>query len=135
MLVPPLHQGDHQRPQIEALLGQEVLVALRALAVGPALEDSLVQQALEAVGEDVPGDAEGALHLGELPVAVEHLADHEEGPALADQFQAPRDRADLALVFLAKHQCDLRTLGCIMQPTLLGCRIVIQLHQATHPGG
>jgi hypothetical protein len=119
VLVAPMHQGDHQRPQIEPLLGEEVLVAFGPLAVGAALEDVLVDQALKPGGEDVSRHPERALHLGELPVPVEDLSNDEKRPALADQLQAPRDRADLSLVFVPKHDCDLRTLGCIMQLTLV----------------
>ena len=56
VLVAPVHQGHQHRPEVEPLLGEEVLVAAGALAVGPALEDALVDEALEAGGEDVAGD-------------------------------------------------------------------------------
>ena len=45
--VAPVEQGDQGRPEVEALLGQEVLVAGRAFLVGAALEDLLVDQPLQ----------------------------------------------------------------------------------------
>src|SRR4051794_6526660 len=37
--VAPLHQRDEHRPEVEALLGEAVLVARRPLLVEPSLED------------------------------------------------------------------------------------------------
>ena len=125
VLVAPLHQGDHHRPEVEALLGEEVLVALGALAVGAAFQDALVDHPLQAGGEHVPGDAERALHLRELAAAVEDLPHDEQRPALTDQLEAASDGADLSLVFVAQHECDLRTLGCITQLTLLGSATLV----------
>src|SRR5262249_5432508 len=122
VLVAPVEQRDHHWPQVEALLGEEVLVAAGMVAVLAALEDVLVDQALQACGEHVPGDAERPLHLAELATAQEHLADDQDRPALADQLEAASDRAGLSLVVVAKHSCDLRTLGCIMQLTVVGSR-------------
>ena len=39
-----MHHRDHHRPEVDALLGQEVLVAGRALLVGALLEDALVDE-------------------------------------------------------------------------------------------
>src|SRR4051794_29582196 len=45
--VAPAEQGDQGGPEIEALLGQEVLIALWALLIGPAFEDALGDQPLQ----------------------------------------------------------------------------------------
>ena len=99
-----MEQGDQGRPEVEALLGQEVLVAGRAFLVGAALEDVLVDQPLEAGREDVAGDAEGLLDLVEAAVAVHHVADDQQRPALADHLQRLGDRADLARVVVMQHE-------------------------------
>jgi hypothetical protein len=122
VLVTPEHQRRHHRPEVEPLLRQEVLVALGPLAVRTPLDDVLVDQPLEASREDIPGDPEGPLHLRELPPAMEDLPDQQQRPSLADQLEASRDGADLAFVFVAEHHCDVRTLSCVMQLTVLGSR-------------
>src|SRR5262245_5015565 len=63
--VAPAEQRDEGGPEVEALLGQEVLVALGALLVGPALEDVLVDQSLEPRRKDVAGNPEALLELVE----------------------------------------------------------------------
>src|SRR3954467_5008378 len=42
----PLHEGEDHRPEIDALLGEPVLVARRPLLVEPAFEDALVDEQL-----------------------------------------------------------------------------------------
>ena len=96
--VAPVQHRDHHRPEVEALLGEEVLVARRALLVGALLEDALVDQQREAGGEDVAGDAEVLLDLVEAAAAVEDVADHEQRPALAEDLEGPGDRADLVVL-------------------------------------
>ena len=85
--IAPLQQGHHDRPQVEALLGQAVLEARGAVLVGHALEDALVDEAAEAVGEDVARDAEVALEVVEAAHAHERLAHDEDRPAAP---RAPR---------------------------------------------
>src|SRR5215475_257355 len=66
--VAPAEQGDQGRPEVEALLGQEVFVAGRAFLVGPPFEDVLVDEALQARRQDVAGDAQRGLDLAEAAV-------------------------------------------------------------------
>ena len=113
--VAPGEQGDQRRPEVEPLLGEEVLVALRALLVGAPFEDVLVDQPLQPGGEHVAGDAEALLQLAEAPVAVHHVADDQQRPALADHLERLGDRADLAGIVVTQHECDLGTLGCFKQ--------------------
>jgi hypothetical protein len=42
--VAPLHQRHQHREEVQALLGQPVLEALRALLIGVLLEDALVDE-------------------------------------------------------------------------------------------
>ena len=80
-----------------------VLVSLGPLAVADALEDALVDEPAEAVGEDVARDAEALLELVEAAAAEEGVADDQERPALADDLERPRDRAVLAVVVALQH--------------------------------
>jgi hypothetical protein len=118
--VAPVQHPDQDRPQVEALLRQEVLVARRALLVGALFENALVDQQAEPGGEDVAGDAQVLLDLIEAPAAVEDVADHEQGPALAQHLERAGDRTDL-VVFAIQHERDCRTHGCITQLSLLRC--------------
>ena len=108
--VAPGEQRDQRRPEVEPLLGEEVLVALRIALVGAPFEDVLVDQPLEPRREHVAGDAEPLLQLVEAPPPVHHVADDQQRPALADDLERLGDRADLARVVVAEHECDLGTL-------------------------
>ena len=123
--VAPVHHGDHHRPQVEPLLGEEVLVAGRALLVRALLEDVLLNQPREPVGEHVARDAEVVLDLVEAPAAVEDVADDEQRPALAEHLEGACDRTRLVVIAI-EHECDCRTLGCITQLSLLAFGFVKQ---------
>ena len=72
--IAPLQQGHHHRPQVDALLGEPVLEARRAILVGHALEDALLDEPPEAVGQHVARDAEVALEVLEAAHAHERVA-------------------------------------------------------------
>ena len=55
------------------------------------------RERLQARGEDVAGDAEVALELGEAADAEERLADDQERPALAEHLHRAADRTGLVL--------------------------------------
>src|SRR4051812_45030643 len=102
--VAPLHQRDDRRPQVDALLAEAVLEALRALLVAMALEQSLVGQALEAVGQHIAGDAEVALEVVEAAHAEEGVADDEQRPPDAEHLEGAGDGAVLLIVRAGQHQ-------------------------------
>jgi hypothetical protein len=74
-LVAPQVEGEHDREQFPAGLGEMVLVAGRMLAVLPALDDAGSLQLAESVGEDVAGRAGVAGDAGEAVYAVVDLAE------------------------------------------------------------
>jgi hypothetical protein len=102
--IAPSEQGDEGRPEVEPLLGEEVLVAIRPALIGAALEDVLLDQSLQAGGEDVAGDTEALLQFVEAPPAVHHVAHDQQRPALADDLQGASDRADLTWIVVAQHK-------------------------------
>ena len=112
-----MQEGDQRWPEVEALLGEEVLVAGRVFGIGPAFEDLFVNEALEARREDVAGDAEALLDLSEAAVAVHHRAHDQQRPALADHLESLGDRVVDAGIVAPQHERDLCTLGCIKQLT------------------
>jgi hypothetical protein len=101
--VAPLQELDDDRPQVHALVRQPVLVAQGPLAVRDLREDVLGDEALEARGEHVASHAQVALQRVEAAHPEEHVAQHEERPALADQLQRASDRAVLIAVVGPKH--------------------------------
>jgi hypothetical protein len=102
--VAPLHQRDQHRPEVYALVGEPVLEALGALLVGALLEDPLVDEAPQAVGQDVARDAEVILEVVEAPHAEEGVADDQHRPAVPDPLQRAGDRADLLVVGAREHR-------------------------------
>jgi len=74
--VAPLHQGHQHGIEVEALLGQPVLVplALTALLVRDLAQEALADQAGQPVAEHLAGHSGAALHVGEAADAVEGLA-------------------------------------------------------------
>ena len=103
--VAPLHEREEHGLQLQALLGQAVLVthALAGLAVLAPGEHPVVDQPAQTVAEDGPGDAEVALDLVEPAHPVEHLAEDEDRPSLADHLEGPGDRAVLGALLPPVH--------------------------------
>src|SRR4051812_39863648 len=91
--VAPLHQRDDRRPEVEPLLAEAVLEALGALLVAVALDQALVDQPLEPLGQDVARDAEIALEVVEPAHPEERVADDEQRPAVAEDLEGAGDRA------------------------------------------
>jgi hypothetical protein len=98
VLVAPLSETGEGDVEVTPLSREPVLEPLRALAVAHLLQDALLHQAVQAVGENVTGDAEALLELVEAAEPEERVADNQQRPALADDLERPGDRAVLALV-------------------------------------
>ena len=108
--VAPVRQRDHDRPEVDALLGQVVLEALRALLIEAALEDAVVDESLQAVGEHVAGDAEIALEVLEAADAEERVAQQQDRPAVAEDLERAGDGAVLGFVRAGQHGSSPRRL-------------------------
>ena len=78
VVVAPAQQGGQDRADSLALGRRHVLVGLAAVARRPALEQSVLDQLLEAVTEDVRRDAEIALDLREAAAPEQDLAHDEQ---------------------------------------------------------
>src|SRR6266478_5093233 len=59
--VAELHQRDDHRPEVQALLGQAVLVPNWMLLVGDPVEDAVLDERVQAVGQNIAGGACPAL--------------------------------------------------------------------------
>jgi hypothetical protein len=109
--IAPLSEGDDHWPQIAALFREDVVEARRMFVVGNPLEHALVDQVGEPLGEHIAGDTEALLELVETCHAQKGVADDQQAPPLADDFEALADRA----VHLTKAGSlhDLSLVSCI----------------------
>src|SRR5436305_384775 len=89
--IAPLQQRDDHRPEVDAFVGQPVLVALGTLLVATALEDALLDEPLQPRLQHVARDAEAALEVVEAADAEERVAEDEHRPALAHDLERPGD--------------------------------------------
>src|SRR5262245_16404237 len=119
--ITPLHQREQRNPELASLRGEVVLEPLRTFAVADALEDPFLHQAVEAVRQDVTGDAEAREQLVEAVDLEDDVADHEESPTVADELECAADRAVLAFVFALAHAAERSDVTCMMQ--VIWCRV------------
>jgi hypothetical protein len=71
--ITPVHDRHEDRVEVEPLRGQAILETTRPLPVGHFDEDELVDEFLQAAGEDRPGDTEALLKILEAPDAQEAI--------------------------------------------------------------
>ena len=92
--IAPLHQRDERRLQVEALLGQVVLVAaaLPGLLVFDALEHALVDELGQPLAQQVARATQRAVEVVEAADPEERLAQHEQGPLLPHDLERALDR-------------------------------------------
>jgi hypothetical protein len=93
VLVAPAHQGDDDRIQVAARIGQVVLEAGRVLVVAATLEDAGADQGTQTGRERVARRPGAVHHLVKPAVAEEDLANSQQSPLLADDVQRAGDRA------------------------------------------
>src|SRR5947209_9114315 len=106
-LVAPSQQGDQDRPEVEALLGEPVLEAVGTLGVEPLLEHAIVDEGLEAFGQERAGGAGAHEEVLEAAHAHERLLEDEHRPAVADDRQGLGDRAVLLIDLTPSHAVTL----------------------------
>ncbi len=80
------------------------------LAVAPAPQESVLDEHLQAIAEDVGRDPDVSSDLGEPAAAEENLAHDQQRPTLADDLQRCRDRAILICERTVRHQVILTDL-------------------------
>ena len=101
--VAPLGQRDERGPEVATLLGQQVLVQHGLLGVSAPPHDPGLDEAIEAVLQDVGRDPEAALEVAVAArTSQEGVSDDEQAPPFAHRFEGARDRAHLGVVGLAE---------------------------------
>lgn len=97
-LAPFLHDGQ-SRAEFFALGGQDIVKAFGRRAIGAALQDADLNEALQTVCEQMPGHAAGGCKLFEFGLAEIAIAQDQQGPAVSDDGERPRDRAPVIVEF------------------------------------
>src|SRR5271169_5737122 len=112
--VPPAQHGQQHRVEILALLRQDVLIARGPFLIGPSLQNPLVNEQLQPVGQDVAAELELGLDVLEPPHAAKALAQDYHGPALADHRPGPGDGAFLLRQLRVSHAVSIPSQSRIM---------------------
>ena len=95
--APIAHENDH-RPQFSPFLGKDIFITARAFAIQALFENAVGDQVLQARGQHISRQAQGLLPLFEPAQTVKRIADNQQGPGLADNFETGRDGAPLLTV-------------------------------------
>lgn len=95
MAIAPVHQRHEDRRQIAAGRREAILRAQRALLVRHLLENPVIHQSGQAIGEQVAGDAEVAVEVLETSDPPERVAQDQQRPTVADDIERRSDRTGL----------------------------------------
>src|SRR4051794_14677082 len=112
--LPPLPEGQQDGRQLATRFRHAVLVAGSAagLAVLRPLEDALVDELGQPLGQEVARALQHLVELLEARRAVEALPKNQQRPLLADDLQGAGDRAVTGLVVRALHPHEVSRLSC-----------------------
>src|SRR5438067_6808088 len=104
--VTPLHEREQDVHQLTALVRQAIFHACSAagFAVLRSLENPLLDQQRQPLGQEVARALQDAVELLEPRGAIEALADDQQRPLLAKDLQGAGDRAVARLVVGALHR-------------------------------
>src|SRR3954454_15320162 len=119
--VAPGEERHHHRPEVDPLLAEAILEALRPLLVAHALEDALLDEPLETTLKHVARYAEAALEVLEAANSEERVPDDQEGPAFAHDLEGASHRADLTFIRPPQHGRECSRARCMTQLTLIRC--------------
>jgi hypothetical protein len=84
-------------PQVTALGGEPVFGPWRVIGVGDSFENVILDEVIQALGQDVAGDPEAGLEVVESRHAEEGVPDDEQAPPLPYDVEAVGNRAGHAL--------------------------------------
>lgn len=115
--ITPAHQGGEYREQLEPSVGQHVLVPLGMVLVRLPLKDSMSDEALQAVGQHVAGEAYVCLEVIEPANPPKRFSQDEGCPPFADDLEGSGDGAGHVRKARSAHAVKAITSSCIIQPT------------------
>jgi hypothetical protein len=108
--VAPAHQGVNRGPQVSTTPPELVDLASTALGVVDSLQQSTLDQAVQAVGEDGLWNVQVGLKVVEAADSVEGVSKDQQRPTLPHDLQCAGEGTVLPRVVLAKHDRD--SSGC-----------------------
>jgi len=100
--------------------------------VADAFENSVVNQVVQALGEDVAGNAEASLEVIEAGHAEESIPDDEQAPPLPHDVEAVRDRTGDILETSPLHEPSIE--GCFIERTTSTLSSMKELTWSTKTG-
>ncbi len=95
VLTTPFAQRNYCRCEVGARSRQHVLVANRPILVRDPFQNAMVNQAVEAIGQHVGGNAQLPLNLGVAALTEEDAAQDAEGPHVTKYTESPQDGAPI----------------------------------------
>lgn len=101
--VAPADESDDDGVEIAALLREPVLVPDRLRLVGTPVDDAVVGELAEPSRKKMGGRAQRGFEVFEAACAEEEVAQHEEGPAIADDRERAGDGAAHFPNFVPAH--------------------------------
>ena len=103
--IPPLCQGHYHWLEIESPLGRSIDCAVIVLAFEASLKNTVFDETLKAVRQNVRSYAEAALEFREPRHTTEqYIAQDQNAPPLPDHFECAGSRAILAIVGSTEHR-------------------------------
>ncbi len=91
--IAPTRQRDDYGVEIASFRGQPILETTRAVLVRHPVEDAVLGELAQPVGETVARGAQVLLEILEAPYAEEGVAQYQQRPAVADHGERAGDRA------------------------------------------
>ena len=91
--VTPLAECAEHHPQVTPLLGQHVVVPAATLVVRPTIQHPCNDEFVEPIGQDIPGNPEAVHEVVETSNPEHRVAQDQECPPLADDFERLSYRA------------------------------------------
>lgn len=107
VFITPVNQADDNRVEPQTLLGKPIFMAQRGLAVGNFLKHIMIDQMLEPLCQNTPGNAETLLKLIKPPYPEKCFAQHQQRPAIPHHRHRARQGAILPIQILPLHVMSL----------------------------
>jgi len=111
--ISPLASNQEENPQLAPFLRQGIVVAHRMVLIRDACDHPMVDEVIEATGEDVAGDTQSGPNLIEACDSGQAIADDQERPPVPDDLECLGDRTVHVLEACASHssRAPLRSLS------------------------
>ena len=90
--ISPAHEGNERGGEVHALCGQAVLVSLRSILVLDLVQDVVVDEPCQPVGEQVASDTKIVVKLTKAMYPTKDVPQDQQCPAVANEIKSGLDR-------------------------------------------